>query len=84
MASRPPEQGSNEPTPTGSDPARARFYFIAFHRVLGTALVVLGLMVIEGRIDWPEKLGYALLVLGLVDVFIAPFALARLWRTPRP
>jgi hypothetical protein len=83
MASRPPEYSPKDQA-TGGDPAKARFYFIAFHRVLGAALVVLGLMVIEGRIDWPEKLGYAFLVLGLVDVFIAPLALARLWRTRRP
>ncbi|MXO74647.1 hypothetical protein GRI40_05345 [Altererythrobacter aerius] len=64
------------------DPAKARFYFMAFHRVLGAVLVVLGLLVIEGQIDWPRSAGWAFLGLGLVDVFLAPFLLARLWRTP--
>ena len=78
MASRPPEAD-----PTGRDPAKARFYFIGFHRLLGAVLALLGLLVIEDRIDWPTKLGYGLLVLGLFDVFVAPILLARLWRTPR-
>lgn len=78
MASRPPEH-----EPASRDPAKARFYFIAFHRVLGALLAMLGLLVIEHRIDWPVKLGYGLLVIGLFDVFIAPILLARLWRTPR-
>lgn len=77
MATRPPENGR-----VGRDPAKGRFYFIAFHRMLGAVLVVLGLLVIEDRIEWPPKVGYALLVLGLVDVFVAPLVLARLWRTP--
>ena len=79
MARRPPEHDS-----AGRDPAKARFYFIAFHRLFGAVLAMLGLLVIEDRIDWPTKLGYGLLVIGLFDVFVAPILLARLWRTPRP
>jgi hypothetical protein len=65
-----------------ADPARAKFIFIAFHRALGAALVIAGLLVVEGRIAWPDKVGYALIVVGLIDVFVAPLVLARLWRTP--
>jgi len=79
MASRPPE-----PNTPADDPARGRFAIIALHRLLGIALVFAGILVSQGVIDWPEQLGWALVALGLVDVFVVPQVLARMWRTPRP
>jgi hypothetical protein len=83
MASRPPDNPSPDSRPTGSrDPAQVRFAFIAFHRLLGAALVVMGILVTQGGIDWPRAVGWGLLGLGLLDFFIAPLIFARLWRTP--
>lgn len=67
-----------------SDPARARFYFISAHRVLGGIMVLLGLMVLSGTLDWDDAVGWVLLALGLADFFIAPLVFARLWRSPPP
>lgn len=80
MASRPPEFTPTPPT----DRERARFAMIALHRLLGVVLILTGILVTQGAIDWPEKLGWALMALGMVDVFVVPLVLARKWRTPRP
>jgi len=73
MASRPPEN---------DDRARARWLMIGLHRILGVALVIAGILSVRGITGWSETLGYGLIVLGLVDVFVVPQVLARAWRTP--
>jgi membrane protein YdbS with pleckstrin-like domain len=65
------------------DPARARFFIIAIHRLAGAVMVMLGLLVVNRALDWPETVGWVLLAVGLVDVFVAPQILARMWRTPK-
>lgn len=65
------------------DPAQARFFIISILRLLGVAAVILGILIARGAIGWPAPLGYALLVVGLVDVFVVPQVLARRWRTPK-
>lgn len=74
------------PKPT-SDPvaseaaARARFYFIAAHRVFGAALVILGMMAMQGVLDWGEGVGKVLALVGLIDFFVIPLVLTRMWRS---
>ena len=65
------------------DPAKARYYFMSLHRLIGGVLVLLGLMVVSETLDWSPIVGYALLVVGLLDFFIAPLIFARMWRTPK-
>ena len=65
------------------DPARGRFFTIQAVRLAGVAGVVLGMLIASQRIAAPTWLGYALLALGLVAVFVIPFKLARKWRTPQ-
>ena len=65
------------------DPARARFMMISLHRFLGVGLVLLGILVSQRVVEWPEPVGWALIVLGLVDIFVVPLVLARMWRTPK-
>jgi hypothetical protein len=65
------------------DPAKAHFYLIAVHRFLGAGLVLLGILVNQGMVDWPQEVGWALIALGLFDVFVTPRLLARMWRTPK-
>lgn len=74
---------TNEPrSDLPSDPAPRRFFTIQAVRLAGVAFVVLGMMIVAGRIPWPAWLGYLLLINGLVDVFVIPLRLARKWRTP--
>ena len=67
------------------DPAAARFAVIQLVRFVGVALVIAGLLVHAGRLPGlaglPAELGYALIAIGLVEVFALPTALARRWRS---
>lgn len=68
------------------DPARGRFFTIQAVRLAGVACVVIGMLIVSGRLvlpDWlPVWLGYLLIANGLVDVFVIPTRLVRKWRTP--
>jgi hypothetical protein len=77
---RPQAPPPSAPKP-GSDPAKGRFYFIAAHRVIGAVLVVLGMMAMEGVLDWGEALGTVLAVTGLIIFFVIPVLLSRMWRS---
>lgn len=65
------------------DRARARFIAIQALRWTGVAMVLIGLLAMNGRIDLPGAAGYVLVTVGLFDVLIMPTVLARRWRTPR-
>lgn len=73
MASRPPED---------EDDARTRFFVIGATRLLGVAMVLVGMLAAAGRIGIPPAAGYAFIAFGLFDVFGVPLILARKWRTP--
>jgi hypothetical protein len=65
------------------DPAAARFAIIQAVRLSGVGFVIGGILVAAARTALPEWIGYPLLAVGLVDVFLIPQILARKWRTPR-
>ena len=69
--------------PKTPDPAKARFLFIAAHRLVGAALVVLGMLAMQGALDWGKGLGKVLAITGLIVFFVVPLFLARAWRTPK-
>ena len=64
------------------DPAAARFAVIQAVRLSGVVFVTAGILVASGRSPLPDLAGYALLVVGLIDVFVIPPILVRKWRTP--
>lgn len=78
MASRPPENQVPEST------VKARFFAIHAVRLSGVALVVIGLLAINGKFAIAPAAGYALLAFGLLDVIVIPQVLARKWRSPHP
>jgi len=63
------------------DPAMPRFLVIQLVRLTGAALVVLGLLIVNRKVDLPALAGYLLLVAGLVDLFVVPQILSRRWRS---
>lgn len=71
-----------------SDPAQGRFIVIQLVRMVGVAMVLCGVLLQAGRIEAlrgvPAAIGYVLIVIGLLDVFVMPQVLARKWRSPRP
>ncbi|AZI36740.1 hypothetical protein NT2_05_03320 [Caenibius tardaugens NBRC 16725] len=67
---------------TDDNQARTRFLIIQLMRLGGVALVVFSLLVINHALPFPEIVGWPLLVIGLIEIFLIPRILARMWRTP--
>ncbi len=65
------------------DVARTRWFILSLSRLVGVGIVIAGLLVTQGAISWPIEIGYALVLIGIVDVFVAPRVLARRWRSPK-
>jgi hypothetical protein len=70
--------------PAPRDRAKARFIVIQLARLTGVAMVLLGLLAMQGKLGLPPVAGYALAAIGLIDVFIVPILLARRWKSPPP
>lgn len=83
MADERPGLAGETETPTGhrADPARARFWFIAAHRLIGAVLVILGMLAMAGTLDWGKGVGKVLAIVGLVDFFLIPLIFARMWKS---
>lgn len=62
--------------------ARNRFIIIQLVRISGVALVLIGLLVMNGRINLPREAGFVLAAAGLFEAMLAPLLLARKWKTP--
>lgn len=63
--------------------ARNRFFALALLRLAGAVMVMFGIVIVAGNRDWgPVWAGYALVVLGFLDLALLPRMLARRWRTP--
>lgn len=66
------------------DPAQGKWMIMQAVRLAGVVQVVLGILVITGKIDWPAAIGYVLAGNGLLDVFVIPLVLAKRWKSPLP
>jgi len=62
--------------------ARNRFIVIQIVRISGVAMVLVGLLVMTGRIDLPREAGFVLAAAGLFEALLAPLLLSRKWKTP--
>lgn len=66
-----------------NDPARARFFLLSLARIGGVAITMLGLLIATDAVPLaPREIGYALVLIGLVETALLPRYLARRWRTP--
>lgn len=63
-----------------NDPAVARFWILQSLRLFGIVMVVLGIVIIAGRLRLDPGLGYMLFVLGAMEFFLFPALLARWWK----
>ncbi len=68
-------------TPKPADPAKARFLFMAAHRVVGAVLVMLGMLAMQGALDWGKDIGKILAIVGLIEFFVMPIVFARMWKS---
>ena len=71
---------SGEPAPDSL--AKQRFMVLQVMRLLGVALIVFGILIIQGIVPLPGVAGYVLAVVGIFDAFIMPVILARRWKSP--
>lgn len=70
------------PEPVSDEVARNRWLVIGALRVAGVAMVLVGLLIVQQVIPERAWAGYAILAVGLADVFLVPLLLARKWRSP--
>lgn len=59
--------------------AKRRFLTIGLMRMGGVAMILFAILVLTDTVLLPLWAGYLLLVLGLVETFLVPHLLARLW-----
>lgn len=62
--------------------ARQRFVMLNLVRLSATALTVVGLLIVAGKIDVPKPAGVAFAVFGLLELLLLPPFLARKWKSP--
>ena len=68
--------------PVSEETARNRWAVIQAVRLGGVALVLVGILIRYAVIPAPAAVGFVLMAVGLIDVFLVPTLLARRWRTP--
>jgi len=68
--------------PVSDEVARGRWLTINVLRLGGVAMVVAGMLGTRQVIAIPAIAAYALIAVGLLDVFLVPLFLARKWRSP--
>ena len=68
--------------PVSDEVARNRWLVINMLRLGGVAMVVAGMLGTRQVIAIPMIAAYALIAIGLFDIFLVPLFLARKWRTP--
>lgn len=68
--------------PVSDEVARNRWLVINVLRIGGVAMVIAGMLGTREVIEIPLMAAYALIGIGLIDIFLVPLLLARKWRTP--
>ncbi len=64
------------------DAAKKRFFAITAIRLSGLVMILIGLVIMAGKTNFPEWAGYILILAGTFDALIAPILLARRWKSP--
>ena len=68
--------------PVSDEVARGRWLTINVLRLGGVAMVVAGMLGTRQVLEIPVIAAYALIGIGLLDIFLVPLLLARKCRTP--
>lgn len=69
-------------TEQSPDPAQARYLILSMVRLMAAAQVVLGLVIIGGKLGLPYVVGAALVLTGVLEFFLIPRLLAGRWKSP--
>lgn len=62
--------------------AKQRFFMLGLIRLLSTALLVVGLLILAGKLDIPRPAGAAFAIFGLLELVFLPRFLASKWKSP--
>ncbi|WAC24507.1 hypothetical protein [Blastomonas sp. SL216] len=63
--------------------ARSRFFTIGAVRLAGAVTIALAVAITYGRISGvPNAFGYALLLVGILEMVIVPQILVKRWKSP--
>ncbi len=69
-------------TENGNDAAQLRYQILSLIRLMAAAQVVLGVVIIGGKLGLPYVVGAALVLTGVLEFFLIPRLLAARWKTP--
>jgi len=59
-----------------------RFFMLSLIRLASTALIVVGLLILAGKINIPRPAGAAFAIFGLLELVLLPRFLASKWKSP--
>ena len=62
--------------------AKTRFFILSAIRLLSMALILVGLLIVAGKIPIPRPAGYVFTGFGLLELLLLPPFLARKWKSP--
>ena len=62
--------------------AKQRFFMLSLIRLASIALLVVGLLILAGKINIPRPAGAAFAIFGLLELVLLPRFLASKWKTP--
>lgn len=63
--------------------AKTRLFVLTAVRLASMALIMVGLLIVAGKIDMPKPAGIAFAVFGLLELVLLPAFLIRKWKSPR-
>lgn len=67
---------------TDDNDARTKFFILSAIRLLSMALIMVGLLIIAGKLNMPKPAGYVFTGFGLLELLLLPPFLARKWKSP--
>lgn len=67
---------------TDESDAKTKFFILSAIRLLSLALILVGLLIIAGKLGMPKPAGYVFTGFGLLELLLLPPFLTRKWKTP--
>ena len=61
---------------------RPGFFILTAIRLLSMALILVGLLIVAGKLPIPKPAGYVFTGFGLLELLLLPPFLTRKWKTP--